>query len=81
MDATASDGSFPLVMYSEGWNSSSQNDNSVLAEFLASHGYVVAAVPQVGTSSMSLTLGINAVDLETQMRDIEFAMGVVQLAT
>ncbi len=78
MDASASEGIFPLVMYSEGWNSSSQNDNSVLAEFLASHGYVVAAVPQVGTSSMSLTLGINPIDLETQMRDIEFAMGVVQ---
>lgn len=78
MQANAAGGFFPLVMYSEGWNSSSQNDNSVLAEFLASHGYVVAAVPQVGTSSMSLTLGINPVDLETQMRDIEFAMGVVQ---
>jgi dienelactone hydrolase len=78
MDAGASDGIFPLVMYSEGWNSSSQNDNSVLAEFLASRGYVVAAVPQLGTSSTSLTLGLNPIDLETQMRDIEFAMGVVQ---
>ena len=78
MDATPSAKRFPLVMYSEGWNSGSQNDNSVLAEFLASHGYVVASVPQVGTSSASLTLGINPVDLETQMRDIEFAMGVVQ---
>ena len=78
MDAGASDGIFPLVMYSEGWNSSSQNDNSVLAEFLASRGYVVAAVPQLGTSSTSLTLGLNPIDLETQMRDVEFAMGVVQ---
>jgi len=78
MDASASDGAFPLVMYSEGWNSSSQNDNSVLSELLASHGYVVAEVPQLGTSSTSLTLGITPIDLETQMRDIEFAMGVVQ---
>lgn len=78
MDAAAPEAIFPLVMYSEGWNSSSQNDNSVLAEFLASRGYVVAAVPQLGTSSTSLTLGINPIDLETQMRDIEFAMGVVQ---
>jgi dienelactone hydrolase len=78
MDASASDGIFPLVVYSEGWNSSSQNDNSVLSEFLASHGYVVAAVPQLGTSSTSLTLGLNPIDLETQMRDVEFAMGIVQ---
>lgn len=77
-DANAAVETFPLVLYSEGWNSSSQNDNSVLAEFLASHGYVVATVPQVGTSSRSLTLGINPVDLETQMRDIEFAMAIVQ---
>ena len=76
MDAGAAAGVFPLVMYSQGWNSSSQNDNSALAEFLASHGYVVAAVPQVGTTSSSLALGINPIDLETQMRDIEFAMGV-----
>jgi dienelactone hydrolase len=77
-DALPASGSYPLVMYSEGWNSSSQNDNTVLAEFLASHGYVVASVPQVGASAVSLTLGINPIDLETQMRDIEFAMVVAQ---
>ena len=70
---------FPLVMYSQGWNSSHQSDNVVLAEFLASHGYVVAAVPQVGETVIDLTLRINPVDLETQMRDVEFAMGVAQM--
>ena len=77
-DANPATGTFPLVMYSEGWNSSSQHDNTVLAEFLASHGYVVASVPQVGTSATSLTLGINPIDLDTQMRDIEFAAAVAQ---
>lgn len=77
-DAAPATGTFPLVLYSEGWNSSSQNDNSVLAEFLASNGYVVASVPQVGTSAGLLTLGVNPVDLETQMRDIEVAMVVAQ---
>jgi dienelactone hydrolase len=77
-DAAPATGTFPLVVYSEGWNSSSQNDNSVLAEFLASNGYVVASVPQVGTSASALTLGINPVDLETQMRDVELAMVTAQ---
>ena len=77
-DAAPAAGKFPLVMYSEGWNSSSQHDNVVLAEFLASHGYVVASVPQVGTSAATLTLGVNPIDLETQMRDIEFAAAVAQ---
>ena len=77
-NGTPASGTFPLVLYSEGWNSSSQNDNSVLAEYLASNGYVVAAVPQVGTSSVALTLGVNPVDLETQLRDVETAMVVAQ---
>jgi pimeloyl-ACP methyl ester carboxylesterase len=70
-------GRFPLLMYSAGYNNRS-HDNSVLAEYLASHGYVVATVPQVGTRSTRLTLRINSVDLETQGRDLEFAMGKVQ---
>jgi pimeloyl-ACP methyl ester carboxylesterase len=70
-------GQFPLVMYSAGYNNRS-HDNSVLAEYLASNGYVVATVPQVGTRSTRLTLRINPVDLETQARDLEFAMGKIQ---
>lgn len=77
-DAAPATGKFPIVMYSEGWNSSSQHDNAVLAEFLASHGYVVASVPQVGTSATSITLGVNSIDLDTQTRDIEFAAAVAQ---
>jgi dienelactone hydrolase len=71
-------GTFPLLMYSAGWNSSTQHDNSVLAEYLASHGYVVAAVPQVGPSASTFSLRLTPVDLEIQMRDIEFAMGVTR---
>jgi len=78
-DAPPARGRFPLVLYSQGWNSSHQHDNVVLAEFLASHGYVVAAVPQVGETVKDLALQINLPDLETQMRDVEFAIGVAQL--
>ena len=77
-DAAPANGTFPVVVYSQGWNSSSQNDNTVLAEFLASNGYVVVSVPQVGTSATSLTLGINPLDLDTQMRDVELAMVAAQ---
>jgi pimeloyl-ACP methyl ester carboxylesterase len=72
-DGPAVRGRFPLVLYSAGYNNRS-HDNSVLAEYLASHGYVVVTVPQVGTRSTRLTLGINPVDLETQSRDLEFAL-------
>jgi len=75
--AQRASGKFPLVLYSAGWNSSTQHDNSVLAEYLASHGYVVAAVPQVGPSASTFGLRVSPADLEIQMRDIEFAMGVV----
>lgn len=76
-NAPVAPGSFPLIAYSEGYNNRSQ-DNTVLAEYLASHGYVVATVPQVGTRSTRLTLRIHPVDLETQARDVEFAIGVMQ---
>jgi hypothetical protein len=39
-DAAAAEGKFPLVIYHAGHGSSFE-DNSVLCEFLASHGYVV----------------------------------------
>src|SRR5262249_38182847 len=39
-NALPADGKFPLVIYHSG-NGSSFEDNSVLCEFLASHGYVV----------------------------------------
>lgn len=54
----------PLIIYSGGLNDSLQASNAVLFEYLASHGYVVATVPQLGTSSLSLQLGTNPVDLE-----------------
>jgi dienelactone hydrolase len=72
----AAAGRFPVVGYSAGYNNRS-HDNSVLAEYLASHGFIVVTVPQLGTSATRLTLRINPVDLETQARDLEFAIGEV----
>jgi len=73
-NAPAAAGRFPVIGYSAGYNNRS-HDNSVLAEYLASHGFIVVTVPQLGTSATRLTLRINPVDLETQTRDLEFAIG------
>ncbi len=76
MDAEPVDGHFPLVLYSPG-GQASLPDNGILASFLASHGYIVASVPQLETR-----LGEGArrryEQAETQTRDIEFAMGALQ---
>jgi tetratricopeptide (TPR) repeat protein len=75
-DAAPARGRFPLVGYTPGLNEYLQHGNFVLGEYLASHGYVVVSVPQVGTTSLRLEFGIDPVSLETQMRDIEFALAL-----
>ncbi|MDT4897623.1 MAG: hypothetical protein QOH25_2700 [Acidobacteriota bacterium] len=77
LDALPRRGSFPLVAYSSGLNESWQHANFVLCEYLASHGYVVITVPQLGQNSLKLNLGINPAALETQVRDLEFAIGAL----
>lgn len=69
---------FPLIIYSSGLNESWQHANFVLLEYLASHGYTIATVPQLGTTSLRLNLGINPIDIETQVRDLEFALGIMR---
>ncbi|HEX8651578.1 MAG TPA: tetratricopeptide repeat protein [Pyrinomonadaceae bacterium] len=76
-NALPHNGAFPLIVYSAGLNNSSQ-DNVVLCEYLASHGYVVVTVPQLGTTSLDVNLKLqNALDLETQTLDLQYAIGAV----
>jgi dienelactone hydrolase len=77
LNAPPQKGNFPLIVYSSGLNDISAS-NAVLYEYLASHGYVVVTVPQLGTSSESVNLGVNPIDLETQTRDLEFALGAIR---
>ena len=64
LNAAPQNGAFPLLVYSAGLNNSSQ-DNFVLCEYLASHGYVVITVPQLGTTSLDVNLKFpSAADLE-----------------
>ena len=78
LNAAPQNGTFPLVAYAAGLNESWQHANPVLSEYLASHGYVVVTIPQLGTTSLRMNLGINPFDMETQVRDLEFAIGVMQ---
>ncbi|MBU0755165.1 MAG: alpha/beta fold hydrolase, partial [Planctomycetes bacterium] len=65
-------GSFPLIVFGQGLYYESPITHAILCEYLASHGYTVVTCPLVGTHSRFVRL--NNVDLETQVRDLEFAM-------
>ncbi|HEV2734599.1 MAG TPA: dienelactone hydrolase family protein [Longimicrobiaceae bacterium] len=65
-------GAFPVVVFAGG-ASHSEDENVVLWEYLASHGYVVAAFPSVGVGRADLPA--TAGGLETQARDMEAAIG------
>lgn len=75
--ASPAGGRFPLLMYAAGWNSFSP-DNVVLCEYLASHGYVVATVPQLPRDSLHTELFANTQDIVVQMRDLQFARGYME---
>ena len=72
-DAPAADGSFPLVVYSAGWFNRAP-DNTILAEFLASHGYVVVAIPQLNPGLWTFEFASDARSVENQVRDLQVAI-------
>jgi tetratricopeptide (TPR) repeat protein len=74
-DAPALSGRFPVVIYAPSFSAMSW-ENADLCEYLASHGYVVIASPDMGASAREMTndvAGINA-----QARDISFLIGYAQ---
>jgi len=70
--AAAADGRFPLLVLGQGLYYESPVAHFALCESLASHGFVVATTPLVGTHSPLVQLDV--IDLETQVRDLEFAV-------
>jgi len=66
-------GKYPAVLYCAGWFSRSP-DNALMAEYLASHGYVVITVPQLGTGSTVFDFKVTEDRLITQVKDLEFAL-------
>ena len=72
-DVPEAKGPFPLIVLGQGLYYESPLSHFILCEFLASHGYVVATCPLVG--SHYRLVNIHARDLETQIRDLEFVLG------
>jgi pimeloyl-ACP methyl ester carboxylesterase len=49
-----------------------------MAEYLASHGYIVASISLIGPSDEETLQSRTSQDLETSVRDMEFAWSVLQ---
>jgi tetratricopeptide (TPR) repeat protein len=63
---------FPLIILGQGLYYESPLSLFTLAEYLAGQGYVVATSPLVGTYSRLVNR--NVIDLETQVRDMEYVL-------
>jgi dienelactone hydrolase len=74
-DAPPAPGAFPLILHMPGYDGSPA-DHYPLFEYLASHGFVVAAVPSLGRSSRNID--DERVSLDVQARDLEYAYSVVR---
>jgi pimeloyl-ACP methyl ester carboxylesterase len=72
-DTPIAEGRFPLVVHSLGQNDY-QLESTVLWEYLASQGFVVAVVPQMG-GDPSQRLTFAPASLEIQVADLAFAVG------
>ncbi|HEX8197004.1 MAG TPA: acyl-CoA thioester hydrolase/BAAT C-terminal domain-containing protein [Pyrinomonadaceae bacterium] len=68
-NAPAENGRFPIILYGGGTEMST-DENVILWEYLASHGYIVAVVPMMGAYTVSSYA--DAIGFETQTRDMEF---------
>ena len=66
---------FPLLIYSLGQNDYTL-ENTIIFEYLASHGFIVVTVPHLGMNPRKDYLLIDdALSYDTQVRDLEFALG------
>jgi dienelactone hydrolase len=74
-EAEPAPGRFPVLIYAPGYGYPAF-DNSVMCEYLASHGYLVVASPSVGPDAKRMTG--DALGLEAQIRDLEFLAGQVR---
>ena len=68
-------GRFPVVIYAPSFSASSF-ENADLCEYLASHGYVVIAAPDMGATTRYMTMNLEGAN--TQARDISFLIGYAQ---
>jgi len=71
-DAPMASGRYPVVIYAPSYSAMSW-ENADLCEFLASHGYVVIATPDMGATTRGMTNDVAGID--AQARDISFLIG------
>jgi tetratricopeptide (TPR) repeat protein len=71
-DAVPLEGKFPLLIYAPG-SSGSAFENSVFCEYMASHGYIVAALPSLGPYARNASVDLTG--FYAYMQDIEFVIG------
>ncbi|MFZ0958399.1 MAG: hypothetical protein WAN60_18805, partial [Candidatus Sulfotelmatobacter sp.] len=76
-DAPWANGVFPTVLYFAGLNAPI-NSNAILAEYLASRGYIVASISLLGPSDEQTFQSRTPDDLESSVRDMEFAWSILQ---
>lgn len=74
-NAEPDSGKYPLIIYHPTLMQSF-SENSVICEYLASNGYIVATSHSIGTSASNP--GLDAGDLETLIRDKEFIYGFMR---
>ena len=73
-DAKPARGRFPLVVILSG-KDGSPLEHVVLAEYLASYGFLVAATPAMGTDQRAMAW--TGEDVLTQLRDLDFVLGLL----
>ena len=78
LDAAPAPGRFPLLLYAGSLDSTATTYVFVMAEFLASHGYVVATVPLLGPTNENTDQGLTAADRERAVQDLEFAWSILR---
>jgi len=70
-------GNFPVILYFGGLDAAI-NSNVILGEYLASHGYIFASISLLGPSDEQTFQSRTADDLESSVRDMEFAWAVLK---
>lgn len=74
-NAEPDSGKYPLIIYHPSLQQGF-SENSVICEYLASNGYIVATSHSIGTTTINPAL--DAGDLETLIRDKEFIYGFMR---
>ena len=77
-DAQPAAGRYPLVLHFAGLNDTSTINSFVLAEFLASHGYVVATVALLGETNEQTGQRRTSSDLARTISDMEFGWSLLR---